>query len=106
MNLKLALRNIRKNKGFSIINIASLALGITCFLLLLAYVYHELNYDKYLPNSNRVSMVTSAVKSAEDKDFAYWAVTPTAIAPLFKKEFPEVENAARMYSYISSSLVQ
>ncbi len=106
MNLKLALRNIRKNKGFSIINIASLALGITCFLLLLAYVYHELNYDKYLPNSNRVSMVTSAVKSADDKAFIYWSVTPTAIAPLLEKEFPEVEKAVRMYNYNNSALVQ
>ncbi len=96
-NLKLAIRNIRKNRGFSIINIASLALGITCFLLLLAYVYHELSYDRFLTNSERVSLVTSSVKSPEDADYTYWQVTPTAVAPVFAKEFPEIEKAVRMY---------
>lgn len=105
-NLKIAFRNIRKNKGFSIINICSLALGITCFLLLLAYVYHELSYDRYLSNSDRVSLVTSSVKSPEDADFTYWRVTPTAVAPVFAKEFPEIEKAVRMYTYNNAALIE
>lgn len=105
-NLKLAIRNIRKNRGFSIINIASLALGITCFLLLLAYVYHELSYDRFLTNSERVSLVTSSVKSPEDADYTYWQVTPTAVAPIFAKEFPEIEKAVRMYTYNNAALIE
>jgi len=104
--IKIAFRNIRKNKGFSLINITSLGLGITCFLLLLAYVYHELSYDKYLSNSDRVSLITSATKSVDDTDYSYWSVTPTAVAPIFEKEFPEVEKAVRMYNYNNSALVE
>lgn len=104
--LKIAFRNIRKNRGFAIINIASLALGITCFLLLSAYVYHELTYDRFLSNSDRVSMVTSGVKAADDENFQYWSVTPTALAPEFEKEFPEIEKAVRMYNYNDAALVE
>lgn len=104
--VKIALRNIRKNKGFSIINMAGLAMGITCFLLLAAYVYHELSYDKYLSNYPRLAYVSMGYKSGQDGDFTYMGVTPTAVAPSFKKEFPEVEAAVRMYTYNGAALVK
>ena len=52
---KIAFRNLKKNKVFSIINILGLAVGLTCFLLITSFVYTELTYDrfpgmqKYLP---------------------------------------------------------
>lgn len=102
---KIAWRNIRKNKGFSFINIIGLSIGITCFLLLAAYIFHELSYDKFLTNSDRTVMVTAANKSIDDADFNYWSSTPTAVAPTFKKEFPEVERAVRMYNYNNAALI-
>ena len=104
--VQITLRNIRKNKGFSLINIAGLTMGISCFLLLAAYIYHELSYDKYLSNYPRVAYVSMGYKSGQDAEFIYMGVTPTALAPTFKKEFPEVEQAVRMYAYNGAALVE
>jgi len=45
--LKIALRNIKKHKEFSIINIGGLAVGMACFILMFLYVQFELSFDKY-----------------------------------------------------------
>lgn len=45
--LKIALRNIKDQKGYSFINIVSLAIGLTCCMLILLYIQYEFSYDKY-----------------------------------------------------------
>lgn len=45
--LKVILRNIKEQKGYSFINIASLAIGLSCCLLILLYIRYEYSYDKY-----------------------------------------------------------
>ncbi|MDR3715356.1 MAG: hypothetical protein P4L51_21325 [Puia sp.] len=52
--LKIALRNLRKNKVFSAINIIGLAAGLAVCLLITLYVFDELNYDKYNRNAERI----------------------------------------------------
>ncbi len=52
--LKIALRNLWKNKGFSGIKIIGLALGLAVCLLIVLYVVSELGYDKYNANANRI----------------------------------------------------
>ena len=47
--LKIAWRNLIKNKAFSIINITGLAIGLSCFLLITSYVTDELSYDRFNP---------------------------------------------------------
>ena len=49
--LKVALRNIRRHKGFSFINIAGLAIGLACCLLITIWVLDELSYDKFHENA-------------------------------------------------------
>ena len=55
--LKISLRNIRKSKGYSFINISGLAIGMACSIILLTYIHSELTWDKYheksvsLPNT-------------------------------------------------------
>ena len=60
--LKIAWRNIRKNKTFSIINITGLAIGLSCFLLIALYVMDELSYDKFYPNADRIYRINSDIK--------------------------------------------
>ncbi len=54
INFKIALRNIQKNKLFSLMNIGGLAIGMACCLLLLLYVSYEWGYDKQFYSIDRV----------------------------------------------------
>jgi len=53
--LKVAVRNLLRYKAYSFINISGLALGITCCILILMYVQHELSYDRYHENADRIA---------------------------------------------------
>ena len=52
--LKIALRNLLRHKAYSFINIAGLAVGVTCCLLILLFVQDELSYDRYHENAKRI----------------------------------------------------
>ncbi len=56
--IKIALRNLLKQKGYSLINVAGLAIGMACCLLILLYVKDELSYDRYHKNIDRIYRVT------------------------------------------------
>ncbi len=59
--LKIALRNLRKNKTFSIINILGLAIGFFCFLLISIYVLDEVSFDKYNDKAERIYRINSDI---------------------------------------------
>jgi putative ABC transport system permease protein len=95
--LKIALRNLWKNKTFSIINIVGLAVGIATCLLISLYVLDELSYDKYNKNENRIYRVNADIKfGGEDQKLA---VCPDPLAFTFVRDYPEVENAVRFRNY-------
>lgn len=105
-SVTIAWRNIRRNRGFSLLNIFGLTVGICCFLLLGAYIVHETSYDSFLSQSNRIAYVSFAHKSADEAQFDFSSVTPTAVAPMLEKEFAEVEKTARIYGYNGEGLVK
>lgn len=95
--LKTALRNIRKNKLFSIINILGLSLGIaTCFILLL-YVQDELSYDRF--NKNADNIVRIIFQADINGGKINESVVMPPVAQTIKKDFPEVEDATRLRAY-------
>ena len=53
-DLKIALRNLIKQKNYSFINIAGLALGMSCSLLVLLFVFHEMSYDRFHKKADRI----------------------------------------------------
>ena len=53
--VKIALRNLRKYKGYSLINVFGLALGIACCLLIFLYVRDELSYDRFHEHADRIA---------------------------------------------------
>jgi putative ABC transport system permease protein len=93
--LKVALRNLLKQKLYAIITILGLSIGITCCLLIMLYVKQELSYDRFYPNANRIYRVAHEVITPQGKSDA--AATPTPLAPALKEENPEVENITRIY---------
>ncbi|MDF2516851.1 MAG: hypothetical protein K0R59_2147 [Sphingobacterium sp.] len=97
--LKIAWRNIKKNKGFSLLNMFGLSLGITCFLLLAAYIFHESSYERFFPNADRLAYFSLTYKAPNSTEEVNSSVTPTALAPTLQAELPEIEQATRLYGY-------
>ncbi len=89
--LKIAFRNLLKHRGYSLINIAGLAIGMASCLLILLYVSDELSYDRFHRHADRIYRAT--LESAQGRI----EVTPSIVGPLFQREFPEVERMARFY---------
>src|SRR5688572_33320159 len=63
--LKIAFRNLAKYKFISFINLFGLTIGLTCCFLILSFILHELSYDKYQPEANRVYRVTRSFHRPE-----------------------------------------
>ncbi len=91
---KIALRNLRKNKAFSFINIFGLAIGLTCFMLISVFVYNELSYDKYPANAKDIYRVTLSVTG--NGDVAVYPNVDLAVGEGIKNAFPEVKAFTRI----------
>src|SRR5580658_6640088 len=92
--LRVALRNLRKNKIYSVINIAGLAVGLAIFWLMGLYIADELSYDRASPNADHIYRVVQS-GSWSGGSFKL-AITPPPFAPALKKDYPEIEAAARV----------
>lgn len=99
---KTAMRNLRKNKLYAAINVFGLAVGLTACLLIGVYINHELSYDKFNVNADRIVRVTMEYKNAETVNSV--ATTGTKVGPQFKRTFPAVEEYVR--TFISSGMVK
>jgi len=91
--IKTALRNTRQHKGYSLINILGLAIGMAGFLLIFLYIQDELGYDRYNKKAERIFRVAAHMSmSGQEADMA---VTPAPMAETLAAEIPEVEDAVR-----------
>src|SRR5664279_3069130 len=91
---KIALRNLRKNKVFSFINIFGLAVGLTCFMLIASFVYNELSYDRYAAGAKNIYRVK--LSSIGNGDVAVYPNVDVAVGPGIKAAFPEVRSFTRL----------
>ena len=92
--LLVALRNFKRDKSYSLLNILGLTIGITFSLFLIFYIKDELSYDRYNEKASRIYRINAHIKEA-DKDTMRWAVTPFPMAPALANDYPEVEEAVR-----------
>src|SRR5271155_4784549 len=92
--LLVALRNFKRDKWYSLLNILGLMIGITFGLLLIFYIKDELSYDHYNLKLDRIYRITSFVKEPE-KDTLRWTSTQNPLGPTLKREFPDVEESVR-----------
>lgn len=104
LNLKIAFRNLWKNKTSSFINVIGLAIGLTACLMLLLYVSYEWNFDKQAKNWRNVYVAMTNVPGDGGKIAGTFNGSTTALGPLLKQELPEVEYVARM-DYGRKSLI-
>lgn len=92
--LKIAWRNLWKNKGFTALNIIGLAIGITCTSLILLWVEDEVNYDSVFPKQDQVYYVpTNNLYEGEWRTF--YESAPGPLAKAIKDEVPGVIGSAR-----------
>ncbi len=96
--IKVALRNIKRHKGFSFINIGGLAFGIACCLLILRYVVFEMSYDNYHEDAGRTYRINMNMKhlNRETNESRFDLFVPNIPEPLIghiREEIPNIENA-------------
>lgn len=92
--LLVAFRNFKRDKWYSILNILGLTIGITFSLFLIFYIKDELSFDRYNKKADRVYRITAYIKEPE-KDVMKGARTQFPLAPVLRKDYPEIEEAVR-----------
>ncbi|HMB89496.1 MAG TPA: ABC transporter permease [Rhodothermales bacterium] len=93
--LKIALRNLRRQAGYTFLNVTGLAVGIACCLLILLYVQDERAFDRYHKQADHIVRAVLDLETPTGTN----ALTagPAALAPTILAEIPEVERAVRFY---------
>ncbi len=95
--LKVAFRQIIRQKGFSFINIAGLTVGMACFILIGLWVQDELSFDHFHQSKDRIFRILNKMEDGDQ------IPTPTyAIGPALKDRHPEVEEFSRICTWYSS----
>ncbi|WP_448633600.1 ABC transporter permease [Pedobacter panaciterrae] len=89
LNLKIALRNLWKNKGYTLINVGGLAIGLASCMVLLLYVAYEWSYDKQFKNYDKTYVVY--LNSVSSTDIVSYGVTP---APMAKEISEKIQGVA------------
>ncbi len=99
---KTAFRNLQKNKLYAAINIVGLTAALAACLLIGVYIMHELSYDKFNANANRIVRITMEYRNAGTVNTI--ANTGTKVGPQFKRTFPAIEAYAR--TFISHNVIK
>ena len=92
-----AWRNLRKNRTASAINIFGLAIGFSSCLLIALFIRHELSYDDFEVKGDRIVRCIMEYRFDGGGEIQRGNFTSTKVAPTFKRTFPEVESAVRMF---------
>lgn len=91
--IKIAIRILRRNKGYSFINISGLAVGLAAAMLILLWVQNEISYDRFHSKAGRIYKLFSRDHFNGRTDV--WQNTPSVMAPELKASYPEVEDDTR-----------
>ncbi|RYY59018.1 MAG: ABC transporter permease [Chitinophagaceae bacterium] len=109
---RIAWRNLMKRKFYSLINIAGLAIGMACCVLIALYVRQEKSYDRYHAKHNRIYRVVQSFRNAQPgqmlpppapEDYQVWGNAP--VGPALQRDFPQIEKVVQFMSP-SSLLLQ
>jgi putative ABC transport system permease protein len=100
--IKIACRNLMRNKAFSAINIFGLAIGLATCLVIMLYIFNESSYDKHFSDVDRLYRVYSTDNKGDT-----WAAAAAPLASLVQHELPEVEQSTRLMTFpdIASMLI-
>lgn len=89
--LKLTLRNLAGSKGFSLINLTGLAIGMACCIILMPYIQYEMSFDGYHQNADEIFrlFVERETRGVEFR----WGDSNAPSGPTLRDEYPEVLTA-------------
>lgn len=93
--IKIAWRNLIRNKSFSLLNIAGLSIGLSVFALIVLWINFELGFDRFHDDQERIYEVNN--QYTVDGEIWTWNSTPKAMAPVIRKDYPEVEHVSRYF---------
>jgi putative ABC transport system permease protein len=94
--IKIFFRNLIKQKGYSFINILGLALGLAGCILVFLWIQDEMSYDKFHSNRDELCLA-GQIQNFPNRQVIV-EITPPAIGPALKKDYPEIINSARVTS--------
>ena len=95
-NFRIALRSLWKNKVSTLINIVGLTTGLASCLLIVLFIQHELSFDAFQPNGDRIARVIMEYSFDGGTESAKGDFTSTKVAPVMSRTFPEVQKALRL----------
>lgn len=90
---KIAIRNLTRNKVFSVINIAGLSLGLTCCMLIVLYTKDEISFDRFQENKDQLYRIK--VTMSDERETRTIGSTNAIHGPSFKEEIPEIKEVVR-----------
>ena len=93
--LKIAFRNLKKDKVHAFINVSGLAVGLACCLLIMLFVRNEWSYDRFHERSDDLYRAWVLEDYGENEEF-FNTVTPIILAPTLAETFPEIEHTVRI----------
>ena len=96
--LTIAVRSLTRYKAYSLINVAGLAIGMTCCMLILLFVQHELSYDRFHRDADRIYRVLRETRS-NDGNTTIQASTSGPLGPALVEAFPEIQATVRASGY-------
>ncbi|PHN05278.1 ABC transporter permease [Flavilitoribacter nigricans] len=94
--LKIAWRNLLRQRMYTLINLSGLTIGLSCFILIALYLQYEQSYDWQHENADRIYRVAQRQEGNVFRGTDEFAVTPEPLAPALQANFPEVEAAATL----------
>jgi len=94
--IKIALRTLWKNRGFSLINILGLAVGTSICLLIVVFIQHELSYDRFNQHADRIYRM--ALERRYPGRSSAYAMIPHSVGEAVQKEYTDVEQCLRLYA--------
>lgn len=93
--IKIAFRHISKHRAYNLINIGGLAVGLAACLMIALYVGHELSYDKWMDDAERIYRVPMEI-SSEGNTRKFSAIAGP-VAPALQNDYPQVEATLRLW---------
>jgi putative ABC transport system permease protein len=83
-----AIRSLLRSKGFSIINILGLSIGLASFILITLYVYHELSFDRYHAKADRIFRIVENLRT--ENEMLFQSTSSPPMGPTLLKDFPSI----------------
>ncbi|MGC4035811.1 MAG: ABC transporter permease [Chitinophagaceae bacterium] len=102
--LKVALRNLLKRKGYTVINVLGLATGMAICLMIVLFVSDELSFDRYQDKGDNIYRMV--LKRQYPGRATSYAIIPQSYARAVKQELPEVKEATRVFDFVGNSVFQ